>query len=120
MRSTPLLPSIPGSLWPRVVTPDRVQSMGQIELNCILHELFEIELFLCIKMDFALNNQQWLIFHKTRLKWFKSCYVLVIYKAFFFCLDLAQGRMNGAPNKTRTHSCWVASQELLSNTNNSI
>ena len=31
--STPLLPSLSGLLWPGVVAPDRVQSMGQIELN---------------------------------------------------------------------------------------
>ena len=36
MRSTPSLPSLPGPLWPRVVAPDRVISMGQIELNCQL------------------------------------------------------------------------------------
>ena len=29
MRSTPLLPSFPGALWPRVVAPNRVLSMGQ-------------------------------------------------------------------------------------------
>ena len=27
-----LLPSLPGPLWPRVVAPDRVISMGQIKL----------------------------------------------------------------------------------------
>ena len=27
---------LPGPLWPRVVAPDRVLSMGQIELNCVL------------------------------------------------------------------------------------
>ena len=36
MQSTPLLPSLPGTHWPGVVTPDRVLSMGQIELNCVL------------------------------------------------------------------------------------
>ena len=36
LRSTPLLPSLPGPLWPRVVEADRVLSMGQIELNCVL------------------------------------------------------------------------------------
>ena len=36
MRSTPSLPSLPGPLWPGVVAPDRVLSMGQIELNCVL------------------------------------------------------------------------------------
>ena len=36
MLSTPLLPLLPGPLWPEVVVPDRVLSMGQIELNCVL------------------------------------------------------------------------------------
>ena len=36
MRSTPLLPSPPGPLWPGRVALDRVQSMGQIELNSVL------------------------------------------------------------------------------------
>ena len=36
MRSTLSLPSLPGSLWPGVVAADRVLSMGQIELNCVL------------------------------------------------------------------------------------
>ena len=29
--------------------------------------MFEIELFVCIKMDLALNNLQWLICHKAKL-----------------------------------------------------
>ena len=36
MRGIPSLPSLSGLLWPRVVAPDRVLSMGEIELNCIL------------------------------------------------------------------------------------
>ena len=36
MRSTPSLPSLPGSFWLRVVAPNSVLSMGQIELNCVL------------------------------------------------------------------------------------
>ena len=32
IRSIPLLLSLPGSLWPRVVAPYRVPSLGQIEL----------------------------------------------------------------------------------------
>ena len=36
MWSTPSLPSLSGPLWLRVVTPDRVLSMGLIELNYIL------------------------------------------------------------------------------------
>ena len=36
MQSIPSLPSLPGSLWPGVVALDKVLSMGQIELNCVL------------------------------------------------------------------------------------
>ena len=36
MLSTPSLPSLPGSLRPGVAVSDRVLSLGQIELNCIL------------------------------------------------------------------------------------
>ena len=36
MQSTPSLPSLPGPLCPGVVAPDRVLSMGQIELNCVI------------------------------------------------------------------------------------
>ena len=36
MLSTPLLPLLPGPLWVEVVAPDRVLSMGQIELNRVL------------------------------------------------------------------------------------
>ena len=69
MRSTPLLPSLSGPLWPGFVVPDRVISMGQIVLNCVIMlnwlfeivfkqkklylwkvELFEIEVFLTFKL----------------------------------------------------------------------
>ena len=36
MPSTPLLPLLPGLLWPSVVGPNRILLMGQIELNCLL------------------------------------------------------------------------------------
>ena len=36
MRSTLSLPSLPGPLWPGLVEPDRILSMGQIELNRVL------------------------------------------------------------------------------------
>ena len=36
MRSTPSLPLLPCPLWPGVVAPDGVLSMGQIEQKCIL------------------------------------------------------------------------------------
>ena len=36
MWRTLLLPSLPAPLWPGVVALDRVLSLGQIELNCVL------------------------------------------------------------------------------------
>ena len=36
MRTTLSLPALPCQLWPDVVAPDKVLSMGQIELNCII------------------------------------------------------------------------------------
>ena len=36
IQSTPVLPSLPGPLWLKIVAPDRILSMGKIELNCIL------------------------------------------------------------------------------------
>ena len=36
MCSSLTLPSLPGSLWPGVVAPDRALSISQIELNCAL------------------------------------------------------------------------------------
>ena len=56
MQSTPSLLSLPGSLWPGVVTPDGVLSLSQIELNCVLmlncivwnRRVFDIEtVYLC-------------------------------------------------------------------------
>ena len=35
-QSTCSLPSLSGLLWPEVIAPDRILSMGQIELNCVL------------------------------------------------------------------------------------
>ena len=34
MWSTSLFPLLPGPLWPGVVAPDKVLSVGQIELEC--------------------------------------------------------------------------------------
>ena len=34
MKSTLLLPSLPGPFWPGEVALDRALSMGQIEINC--------------------------------------------------------------------------------------
>ena len=68
MQSTPSLPSLPGPLWPGVVAPDRVLSKGQIELSSVfmLNGIVWKELFICIKMNLALNNLQSLMCHKTK------------------------------------------------------
>ena len=36
MQSTPLLTLLPGHLWPGVVVPNMVLSMGEREVNCVL------------------------------------------------------------------------------------
>ena len=36
MQSTPSLPSLPGPLWPGMVAPDRILSIGQIKLTYVL------------------------------------------------------------------------------------
>ena len=48
MRSTPSLPKLPGPLWPGVVTPDRVLSIGQREINCNYAKLNSLKLFFYI------------------------------------------------------------------------
>ena len=47
MRSTLSLPSLPGPLWSEVVATDKVLSMDQIELKCLitLKRIFEINSF---------------------------------------------------------------------------
>ena len=55
MWCTPLFPSLPGPLYPGVVIPDRVLSMGQTEINICQTELLEIELFSHLKCILMLN-----------------------------------------------------------------
>ena len=56
----------PWSTSAGVVIPDRVLSMGQIELNCelMLNWIVCNRTVYVYKMDLALNNLQWLICHK--------------------------------------------------------
>ena len=54
-------------------------------------------------MDFKLNCIGWWDLSSRE----PGRYVVVIYEAF--CVDATQGRMNGAPNEIRTHSCRFAS-----------
>ena len=71
IKSTPLLPSLPGTFELRVVAPDRVLSMGQIELNYILmlnwivwnrtvltFKMCTYAKLKCLKFKSTLNNQK--------------------------------------------------------------
>ena len=67
--STPLLPSLPGPLWPEMVAPDRVLFMSQIELDCILmanwivwKELF-LHLAVCKQKTILIVN--WIVWNRT-------------------------------------------------------
>ena len=68
MQRTSLVPSHPGKLWPRVVAPDRLLSMFQIELNCTLMINWIVwnRTVYLNKMDLTLNNQQRLMCHKNQ------------------------------------------------------
>ena len=68
MWSTPSLPSLPGPLWSGVVAPDRVLSMSQIELNCVLMLNWIVwnRTVYMYKNVFSINNLQWLTYHKTK------------------------------------------------------
>ena len=78
MQSTLSLPLLPGPLYLRVVAPDRVLSMGQIEqkfvfiLSWILKkngtEIFEREQLICIKMDVALTYNGWCAIRPNQTK----------------------------------------------------
>ena len=89
MRSTLSLPLLLGPLWTELLAPDRVLSMGQIELNCMLILNWIVwnrtfwHLTVCklkiilnwivwnrtvymYKNGFGLNNLQWLMYHQTK------------------------------------------------------
>ena len=68
MRSNPLLPSLPGPLWPGVIAPDRVLSMCQIEINSVLmpNRIVKNRTVYMHKMDLALDNLRSLIYHWTK------------------------------------------------------
>ena len=62
MQSTPSLQSLPGPLWPEMVVSDRVLSMCQTELNCVLRlnwitwnkTVFEIETVIILNWFFKI------------------------------------------------------------------
>ena len=67
MQSTPLLPSLSVPLWLGVVAPDRVLSVDQIELKCVLMLNWTVwNRTVCNKNGFGINNLQWLMCHKTK------------------------------------------------------
>ena len=78
------LPSLPGLLWPGVVAPDTVLSMGQIELNCVLmpnwivwnRGVFDIETVLTLKR-IAVLHLFWHVnyVHVNCLKW--ACFSML-------------------------------------------
>ena len=65
MQSTPYI-----AFAPDVVAPDRVLSMGQIELNCVLWLNWIVwnRTVYMYKNGFGINDLQWLICHETKPK----------------------------------------------------
>ena len=64
----PFIAITPIPLLPGLVALERVLSMGQTELNCVLMLNWTVwnRTILGVKMKLALNNLQWLICHKTK------------------------------------------------------
>ena len=60
MRSTPSLPWLPCLLWPGVVAPDRVLSMGKIELFDILNECKQMIYAKWIELFDQLSVYKWM------------------------------------------------------------
>ena len=72
--------------------------------------LFGIWTFVGYLMDsfFAFSNGDSSYICNSQFPWADTNFSsVVIYKAL--CFDVAQGRMNGASNETRIHSCRLAS-----------
>ena len=61
MLSTPSLATLPGPLWPGVVAPNRVLSMGEIELNCVFMQ--------------NLTVWNWTVFMLNGIVWNRTAYV---------------------------------------------
>ena len=68
--------------------------MGQIEVNYVhmLNWMFEIELFICLKMDSVLYMLEWLIHHKNKPNQTKS--LCINYLHYLIILEIAQVRYN--------------------------
>ena len=97
MRSTPLLSSLPGPIWPGVVAPNRVLSMGQIAMYLMLDWIVWNRTVYMYKTDLAVNNLQWLIYYQTNqtYKFTKSlshvaqdCFILI--PSYFLLISALQ------------------------------
>ncbi len=66
IRSTPSLPSLPAPLKPEMIALDRVLSMDQVELNCVLMLNWTVwnRTIFDIKTVFTLN---WIVWNRTVL-----------------------------------------------------
>ena len=60
-----------------------------------------------VQMCTAVAERSCVLVNAMYMKLIRNEINIVIYKAL--CFDVAQGRMNGGPNETRTHSCRFAS-----------
>ena len=68
MLSTSSLPSFPDPLWLGVVIPDRVLSMGQIKLNCVITLNWIVWNKLFLHLTVCLNGvlmQNWIVWNGT-------------------------------------------------------
>ena len=85
MQSTPLLPSLPDAFWPPVVAPDRVLSMDQIELNCVLmlnwiawnRTVWTFKLRIYTKLN-CLKKETLLVFNRKQIYYWCLIELLVI------------------------------------------
>ena len=92
--STPLVPSLPDQLWPGVVAPNRVLSMGQIELNCTL------------TLNWVVWNRTVLIYHHHHVVLLVR--ISLILSRHFFLSFIASDRSSGLhPVSSHSYSMYV-------------
>ena len=99
MWNTPSLPLLPGPLWPGVVVPDRVLSMGQIEQS-VCKQMTDIKLWLLYS-----NTWNHLTFYKQMCSSLfknvinKMCLQMInIYLVYMYKEDLA---LNNQPSQIK-------------------
>ena len=99
MRSTPSLPLLPSSLWPGVVAPDRVLSMGQRELNCIL------------MLNWIVWNRSVLTFNWTVLTF--NCFRGWLTRKGLICSKTKQPTQSGATTPSQSEPGSDGNKEVL-------